>query len=216
MTAQAFFRNYGQHIRRMQSDPNFRSFQFWPYIDPSGYQNCIDIPNSIVKKVFKYLGIVYQEYLSGVIYGERLISYMKLPSRYCAAISFQFTGCYMAKVCFRKEWYVFHIATFPDRTGDRKYEWMDFLNLCRNDISAICMFRPSDQRELFDEYLDLWKRGEDVTLACLIDDRNIAHTIVYDKANCSVYNNDDQNIRVCHASLLCRDIDRAHYWNRYL
>ena len=166
MNANTFNDYYGQHIARVQQNALRRTLPAWPYIIPRLPDAGIAIQDSGIKRHFVPCGIHYDWYLSGVIYRAGMITYVPLPYWPYAAISFEFSGCYMAKLCFRGDWYAFHIATSTTPADDCKQVWKDFLALHKQDITTFVMCRPTSVKDLFDKYAELhYKRSRSVMLA---------------------------------------------------
>lgn len=141
---------------------------------------------------------------------------MKLPSRYCGAISYEFSGCYMAKLCFKGEWYVFHIATSGEIAGDCKTRWLDFLHFHKADIKGIAMFKPTCEAVYENWKVLRFGRSLPVTLACLIDDRNKGYSLVFDYRDCKVAESDDRNIENSQHVLLAREEDKLDFLRKTL
>lgn len=97
----------------------------------------------------------YDCFISGVKYIEGKITYVLLPYRHYPVISFEFSGCWMAKLCFRGVWFAFHISTSETQSYDCKSQWKDFLSRYKSDISALVMFKPTMRKELFDTFIKL-------------------------------------------------------------
>lgn len=213
MDARTFYNNYGQHIERVQRDRSRRRYESWPYVPPINQGANIPITDPNLKRHFVQCEINYDGLLSGVLYREGMITYARLSNRECPAISFQFSGCYMAKLCFRNTWYVFHISTSEWAAYDRKSEWKAFLSAYKNDISAIVMYKPTDERALFDIYKDMHGRQLPVTLAGLIT-LSECYTLVYDYISARVVTASDactDYIRRCPQSVLCNAVDESYF-----
>lgn len=210
MNASDFYRNYGRNIFQLQNDPRCHTLPYWPFANPDNLRTDIPIDRPEIKSKFKCKGFAYPGYLSAVIYEFGYITYMKLPSRYCGAISYEFSGCFMAKLCFKGEWYIFHIATSREIAGDCKIQWLDFLHFHKNDITGITMFKPTLEA-VYKNWITLRSRCLPVTLACLIDDRNKGYSFVFDYHDCKVAESDDMNIERSHTVLLARDEDKLDF-----
>lgn len=206
LTPTQFFRDYGRHIARTPAADRYtlvvRNLDI-PIADPA------------IRGRFLCYGRAYPGVLSAVIYHPGWITYMKLPGLYCATISYAFSGCYMAKLCFRGEWYVMHIGTADSLAEDCRTTWMDFLNRYRQDISRITIIRPSDESP-YEEWKDLkFRRNrQGLTVAGFFDDRNRGYSLVYDLHNCCVADNDARRIVLAQRCLLTRAIDKMHYYGK--
>ncbi len=208
LTPAQFFRDYGRHIARTpvaeRYTPVVRNLDI-PIADPA------------VRARFRCFGLAYPGVFSGVIYHPGYITYMKLPGPYCGAISYEFSGCYMAKLCFRGEWYVMHIGTAAGAAAqeDCRTVWMDFLNFHKQDISHLAIIKPNDEPP-YQEWLDLKFRQNraGLTVAGLFDGRNRGYSLVYDLRNCRVADNDARRIVLAQRCLLTRAIDKMHYYGK--
>lgn len=195
MNVEAFYQGYGQYI--LQSQKNLGTNKWWPYLPLIIAPKDIPIEDVAIRDKFKCYGVVYQGNIAAVLYQEGFITYLKIPS-YCAAISYQFTGCYMAKLCFKKEWYIFHISTSESSKCDCKSVWREFLNNYKNDISDIFMFKPTDNNDIYVAYQNalFQKPRPALTLSCLINAQNQGYALLLDVAKCTVYGG-DENIASC-------------------
>lgn len=218
MNAETFYTKYGQHIANAQRNTTHRKYNKWPYLNLS-QDTDIAIQDPGIKRKFIPFGTDYNGSISGVVYMEGKITYVSLPYERYPAISFQFSGCYMAKLCFKGKWYAFHISTSDSPGMDCKEDWKRFLTLHQADISAIVMCKPTDKKDYFDKYgeLHIRKRLGNITLACLIDEDNHCYTIVYNVESASVYQEFScccfrkEYIRPCPLNLLCQPEAEAYF-----
>lgn len=152
----------------------------WPFISPrlDGVEFPIGDPG--LKPYFMPCGIHYNGHLSGVLYRAGKITYVPLPYGQGPVISFEFSGCDMAKLCFRGMWYAFHISTSEYACYDCKSQWKAFLSQYKRDISTLVMFKPTMHRDLFEKSDELHRAKWPVTLAGLIAEDNTCYTLVYD------------------------------------
>lgn len=213
MNANTFYQKYGQYIARVQQYSSIRELDRWPYINPGRLNACIYIPESDLSSHFMPYGIYYDGYLTGVFYREGRITYVPLSHGLQPTISFQFSGCFMAKLRFRGTWFAFHISTSESSIYDCKAVWNSFLDRHKREISSIVMFKPTDERSLYDEYIRLYPKGK-ATLAGLITEDNVCYTLVYDCVTAKVVTAVDlctDYIRQCPPHLLCNEQDRSYY-----
>lgn len=203
MTPAEFQRDYGRHIARTPAVDRYNPWVL--HLD-------IPITDPAIRARFRCYGLSYPGAFSAVIYHPGYITYMKLPDPHCAAISYQFSGCYMAKLCFRNEWYVMHIGTAASLREDCRTAWMDFLNRYRNQISRLTMIKPNDEPP-YQQWQDLKFRHnrQGLTVAGLFDGRHRGYSLVYDLNNCCVADHDATRLVVAHRHLLARQIDKTHY-----
>lgn len=219
MNAADFGNYYGKHIFNAQVDPGWRTRSAWPYVDPNLPNTSIAIKDPDVKRYFIPYGINYKWYMAGVVYYPGRISYAPLPYGPYSAISFQFSGCYMAKLCFRGDWYAFHISTDNSPSRDCKEVWKKFLSQHKHDITTFVMFRPTDDRVLFNKWCDLHynrKCHSPITLSGLIAEDNRCYTLIYDCDAVFVEKgyvgaSAVDYIRECSPSLLCYDGDYEYF-----
>ncbi|MCM1041642.1 MAG: hypothetical protein NC396_04340 [Bacteroides sp.] len=221
MDAETFYDRYGQYIANAQNDKTLRISSEWPYLNLRLPDADIAVQDPGIKQKFIPNGTDYGGHIAGVMYIEGKIAYVPLPYKQYPAISFQFSGCYMAKLCFKGKWYAFHISTSRETGKDCKEDWNNFLSIHKSDISEIVMCKPTDRQELFDKYGELhFTHGEsNITLACLIDESNHCHTLVYDWDSARVYQDEScccgwfrsNYIQPCPPNLLCRTEDLAYF-----
>ncbi|WP_294606165.1 hypothetical protein [uncultured Bacteroides sp.] len=136
-----FYNNYGQIIAEIQSKNN-RIGQ-WPYIIPDSTQN-IPIDDDNIRNKFRSNSIVYSfGGPVGVIYKEGFITF-GIITQYMDAISYEFSGCYMAKFFFRGNWYVCHISCKDGALSDCKDVWTEFTYRYQKEIKHLFLFNPID------------------------------------------------------------------------
>lgn len=190
MTPDKFQSDYGQLLRA--------SGQGWPYGSILGGQE-EGIPNiGDFGRVFRRYGVNYQNQLYGVLYMEGFITYMEIPTGQTPTISYQFTGCYMAKFCLDKsQWYVCHISTGSGY--DRWREWLDFLENYSTRISQLVVYKPTDDPVLFDALVQVYATGPigGINLTCVIDAHHDGYALLLDPDTLGVYRDLDQNIARC-------------------
>lgn len=204
MNANTFYQNYGQYIARVQSR---RECNSWPFVFMQ--QDNIELSDPDFQKTFMPYGMDYDCFISGVKYIEGKITYVLLPYRHYPVISFEFSGCWMAKLCFRGVWFAFHISTSETQSYDCKLQWKDFLSRYKSDISALVMFKPTMRKELFDTFIKLrYYEKKQVTLTGLIDEHDICYTLVYNYMLAQVEGN---YIQQCPPYLLCDKQDLSYY-----
>lgn len=116
-----------------------------PYTAPIQHVPLPYLQASLYPK-FKCLGIDYTPHLSGVYYRANYITYVPLRDATTCIISYQFSGCYMAKLCYRGEWYGLHIATSDTPRGDCQSVWKEFVHLNHRHISYLRIIKPSAER----------------------------------------------------------------------
>ncbi len=221
MTCRQFAADYGRTIAALQSNPALRASDSWPYGRTPARRppDPLELETVRARRArtfpfddFLYCGFGYPNgRLSAVLYRPDRITFVRLADAQSALISYEFSGCYLAKFRFRTAWYGAHIATAEAAAHDRKTLWMDFLRTYASDISALAMIRPSAERALFEETYRLRRLRRRVTLAGLFDGTHRGYSIVYDFERCAVADDDDNNIRVAHKELLAHPADRTTY-----
>lgn len=214
MNANTFYQKYGQYIARVQQYSSIGEQDRWPYIKPGRLKGDLEVTDSALSPYFMPYGIHYDWYLSAVLYRPGRITYVPLPYGPYPVISFEFSGCWMAKICFRGVWYALHISTSKTPQYDCKSQWKSFLSQYKSHISAIVMFQPTTLRDLFDKSIDLHGNGRPVTLAGLIAEDNACYTLVYDYMSARVVTAADARtdyIGRCFRDLLCNEPDLIHY-----
>lgn len=214
MDANSFYQKYGQYIARVQQNTTRWSLRKWPYINPRLLKGDLEVTDPALSPYFLPYGIHYDWYLSAVIYRPGRITYVPLPYGPYSVISFEFSGCWMAKICFRGAWYAFHISTSRTPQYDCKLQWRRFLSQYKSHISSIVMFQPTALRDLFDKSIKLHGDGRPATLAGLIAEDNTCYTLVYDYMSARVVTATDARtdyIGQCFRDLLCDEQDLIHY-----
>ena len=100
------------------------------------------------------------------------------------AISFQFTGCYLAKVMYNSDYFVFHIhSSDSDSTADY---WNQFIDDNRDRIAEITIFKPAVANEKDDvmfKYLNESDKGI-FTIAGMITVDNECYEILLNNKTC--------------------------------
>lgn len=77
--------------------------------------------------------------LSAVIWQS---SFVSLIESHYDAISFEFSGCLMARFKMDGRYYAAHIHCDANRRDDSRYAWSNFIYLHRNRISDLTIFQP--------------------------------------------------------------------------
>lgn len=136
-----FYNNYGWIIAEAQS--RYNRIGQWPYIIPDSTQN-IPIDDVVnIRNKFKSNSIVYSfGGPIGVIYKEGFITF-GIINQHMDAISYEFSGCYMAKFFFRGNWYVCHISCKERTPSDCKDVWNEFVYKYQKDIKYLLLFKPT-------------------------------------------------------------------------
>lgn len=204
MTASFFNRHYGRIIKDRQDNRSLPRTAYWPYLIPLMGEDTED--DLEIRKNFKRKGIKYDG-VTGVFYEQGYNTYMRLSGKDSPAISFEFSGCYMAKMQFKYKWYVFHISTSRDTSLDCKAAWIDFLSTHNQHIQTLVVYNPSKGSGLLMKCATMaYKRKQPTMLACVINENNDAYALIYDKNECRVARNlifgcfperADNNIRQC-------------------
>lgn len=148
MTSQDFYYQYGERI--VFATENRKDMPDFPYIFPTRY--CLGggkledliIPNA--RNRFKYYGIDYPPSISAVLFQTGIITYSKM-SHNRAVISYEFSGCYMARFKFLDSWYICHICCLGNNdSGDCKRDWNAFIQEYyhrRGEIENLSLFKPT-------------------------------------------------------------------------
>lgn len=135
-----FYNNYGQIITGAQS--KYGRISQWPYMIPDNSQN-IPIDDNNIRNKFKSNAIGYSfGGPIGVIYKEGFITFSVI-AEYMDAISYEFSGCYMAKFFFRGRWYVCHISCKERTPSDCKDVWNEFVYEYQKEIKHLLLFKPT-------------------------------------------------------------------------
>lgn len=136
-----FYNNYGQIIAKKQLKNN--CIGQWPYIIPDSTQN-IPIDDGDIRNKFRSNSITYSSRAPvGIIYKEGFITF-GIIAQYMDAISYEFSGCYMAKFFFRGNWYVCHISCKEGTLSDCKDIWTEFTYRYQKEIKHLLLFNPID------------------------------------------------------------------------
>lgn len=213
MDALQFYNAYGMYIHIGQNVPAYKNMDFWPYIHPGHLVVDIPITDRVIKAKFIPCGFSYPGKLTAVLYRSGDIAYANLPAHH-AVISYDFSGCLMAKFCLLGVWYVCHITCIgATDSSDCKKPWKDFLHLHKNDITQLVMIRPSDDKRLLNKMVECADRCRkafkpcNVTLAGLIAADNSCFVALVDRESGRIYDDDDANIASCPKILVCHDAD---------
>ena len=146
------------------------------------------VPQSIIVDENKYklinCGVEYAPpRLYGVYWRQSNISYYRI-AKGADAISFQFTGCYLAKVMYNSDYFVFHIhSSDSDSTADY---WNQFIDDNRDRIAEITIFKPAVANEKDDvmfKYLNESDKGI-FTIAGMITVDNECYEILLNNKTC--------------------------------
>lgn len=188
-----FYQSYGKNIHAAQNNPNMRTLRRWPYLAPVGSDHKIPVDARIAGK-FLFNGFSYPGYLSAVMYRPGFITYMVLPAQHYAAVSYEFSGCFMARFRFKGVRYVCHISTAGSDSpqDDCKQVWMDFLHIHADQISELVMFRPTDERKCYEFYQELkiksifQKQQTHPSLCGLIKSDGSCHSLVLNLETCCI------------------------------
>lgn len=92
------------------------------------------------------------------------------------AVSFGFSGCYMAKYSINDKCYISHIQS---GLGDQKHVWNDFCNRNRGNLVIHALFRPTNISDYIYSYRnDQLRRGVWCTIAGVIMPDNRCYAVV--------------------------------------
>lgn len=196
MTPKEFQDKYGQILQKTSRSNAQLGCPYTPELTQP--EDIAIDPGSSLRDKFKCYGLHYQDKLRGVRYRQGYITYVQLPDPSFAAISYEFSGCYMAKLCFDGRWYVFHVSTSPDAEYDCKKEWREFLSDYGARITDVVVYDPTQDKGFFERYCALVVR-EDVriTVACVLDAQSRGYALILDCLTGAVYANDQKNIMEC-------------------
>lgn len=197
MTPNYFYQRYGQHIAR--TNTQFR-ISYWPYICPiTNWPNNIvnlsqlHIPDDENRNInrFTYLGFDYPFGNISVVLDSSGKITSKSISRNSVAMSYNFSGCYMAKFCFAGCWFVCHIfCSGPKDSSDCKNTWNSFVKeYChrRGDIDTLILFKPTNSKYNVDYWNDANKfPPQQIQIAGLITPDNRCYSLPIDRENAFV------------------------------
>ena len=139
------------------------------------------VPQSIIVDENKYklinCGVEYApQRLYGVYWRQSNISYYRI-AKGADAISFQFTGCYLAKVMYNSDYFVFHIhSSDSDSTADY---WNQFIDDNRDRIAAVA----NEKDDVMFKYLNESDKGI-FTIAGMITVDNECYEILLNNKTC--------------------------------
>lgn len=115
-------------------------------------QNFIPDPSSGIKNVqtnstpaFCFFGKHVSDMISFCVYKQGYIVCHRTYGRY-VCVSFEFSGCYMARFKYDGIYYYCHIFRQSNSSGDCKNLWNNFLSNHYQHISDIVIFRPNIER----------------------------------------------------------------------
>lgn len=207
MNAKSFYDKYGWRIANAQKRAcQSPTITTWPFVVSRLNGGNFPIPDRDLQDVFVSSGINYGGMLYGVFYYPGKITYMPLPNGQCPVISFEFSGCWMAKLCFCGVWYGFHISTSDSELYDCKSQWMSFLERYKNNISDVkIMFQPTENnKDLLDKADILHDKrtpgySRPTMVAGLITEDNSCFAFIYDYMSAHVVSSPDGSdyIRYC-------------------
>ena len=109
----------------------------WPYLDYEKRGRSLYSGNNS----FVECGYSFPHNITSVYWITGKISYKHLLVGH-TAISYDFMGCYMAKIKIDGFWYIFHIHSSNGDSSDCKRTWLDFKERYRQRITEIHEFRP--------------------------------------------------------------------------
>ena len=96
------------------------------------------------------------------------------------AVSYGFSGCYMAKYSINGRCYISHIQS---GLGDQKHVWNDFCNRNRQSLVIHALFRPTDIHDAIYRYKESQlRRGIDCTIAGIIMPDNSCYAVIVNVA----------------------------------
>lgn len=109
----------------------------WPYLDLKHGRKLI---YGLSTKFYDN-GYSFPHCVSAVYWVDGHITYKFLPIGN-TAISYDFMGCYMAKIEIDNFWYIFHIHSSNERNLDCKEIWKSFITSYDRRITSSYVFRP--------------------------------------------------------------------------
>lgn len=134
MTEQEFYKDIGHHIcaEHMLYSKNL----LWPYVDWTLGPSPIGDAGSFMEFAYSY-----PHRVTAVFWGDAKISVASVrPGD--TAVSFDFSGCYMARFKMGGRLYACHIHSSSERGLDRKADWNAFYTANRSQITDAVLFRP--------------------------------------------------------------------------
>lgn len=142
------------------------------------------LPDRFMRSGYKFSDrVVYVPWLSN------LVSVYEMPQD-CYAISFGFSGCYMAKFILQQRCYIAHIHCDSSQpSSDCKNAWRAFLNYCEDngiEYTVRAIFQPTNTRDAIFElrekennYFLREKQGCFLTtIAGVISPENICYSVL--------------------------------------
>ncbi|MBY2902230.1 MULTISPECIES: hypothetical protein [Bacteroides] len=146
------------------------------------------VPQPIIVDENKYklinCGVEYApQRLYGVYWRQSNISYYRI-AKGADAISFQFTGCYLAKVMYNSDYFVFHIHS-SDSDSTAHY-WNQFIDDNRDRIAEITIFKPAVANEKDDVMFKCLNEFDEgvFTIAGMITADNECYEILLNNKTC--------------------------------
>lgn len=147
MNVDTFNQQYGYQLQENANNAhnarNSRYSGVFPYFDINFAQN-IPIPDNDLKKHFKCCGyslIQNGRPITLLYFQNGFITFYPVLSN-ALVLSFQFSGCYMAKFCFRGSFYVCHIYCQNDNTDQKRF-WNNFVDKYGPELRNLVVFKPT-------------------------------------------------------------------------
>lgn len=187
MTAEEFEKDISHHI--MAERYVYGQHRSWPYVNyHTGGRAFPAYAGNIVE-----ISYTFPHRVTAVYWSSGMITYAPLPEGN-HAISYDFTGCYMAKVKIGSNWYAFHIHSSGDTSdpSDCRALWNRFMANSR--ISEAYVFRPIIPN--FEDYQLLFQNKCD----------RIAHKKVSSLSGCGLITKDNR----CYSLILDKDTHAVH------
>lgn len=133
MTEQEFYNDIGHHI--CAEHMVYGKDRHWPYV------NRTYGPAPIGTGPFMEFAYSYPHRVTAVFWNDGKVTMASMrPGD--TAVSFDFSGCYMARFRMGGRLYACHIHSSTDRGLDRKADWNAFYTANRSQITDAVLFRP--------------------------------------------------------------------------
>lgn len=183
MTANEFYKQYGQHLCRVQNQQEEKLYKPRGKDLGAGYTDYISklvrnqSPLLIEEDKFKFCGrYLLPSYLSIVYWWERCIAYIPITVN-TAAFSLEFSGCFMAKLEIGGSWYAFHIHADEKQEYNRKRLFAQFVQL--NHVgNKLTLFQPNSHEGIKSDQIK--QRNTSLQICGLIDSGGICYSILLD------------------------------------
>lgn len=135
---------------------------------------------SPLNSVFAFYGYDLGKHASFVPWVENNISIFETtPNK--MAVSFGFSGCYMAKYSINGKCYISHIQS---GLGDQKHVWNSFCNRNRSNLVIHALFKPTNLYDHIYSYRNsLLKRGIMCTIAGVIMPDDTCYAVIVNVVN---------------------------------